>query len=223
MDDRAPDLEPDPVIEPRPAIGPVVDSRPAIGPVIESRSAAPDAATRQHWTGADVHTLPVDPDVEPEDRVRRGPVERRRHPLVRLLAERRDVLAVIAVGGALGALARWGTSVAWPAGTGAFPWATLQVNTLGAFLIGVLMVLVRTRGRESRLLRPFLGVGVLGGYTTFSTYSRDIHQLLLDHRAGLAGAYLVASVALGLVGAWLGLLAGGAVARSLPDADGDLA
>lgn len=210
MDDRAPDVEPDSAVEQRPAI----EQRPAM---------APDAAMHQHWTGADVHTLPVDPDVEPEDRVRHAPLERRRHPLVRLLAERRDVLAVIAVGGATGALARWGTSVAWPVAAGAFPWTTLQVNALGAFLIGVLMVLVRTRGRESRLLRPFLGVGVLGGYTTFSTYSLDIHQLLLDHRAGLAGAYLAASVALGLVGAWLGVLTGGTIARSLPDADGSVA
>jgi CrcB protein len=185
MSDRAPDFQPDTADEPH-----------------------------RHWTGEDVHALPVDPDVEPEDRVPRALLERRRHPFVRLLAERRDVLAVIALGGALGALARWGTSVAWPGRSGAFPWATLQVNALGAFLIGVLMVMVRSRGHEGRLLRPFVGVGVLGGYTTFSTYSLDIQQLVLDHRPGAAGAYLVGSVALGLLGAWLGVLTAGALVRA---------
>lgn len=152
-----------------------------------------------------VHDLPVDPDVEPQDRVEPLRFSHLVRPLRRLLVERWDVLLVISLGGVLGSLARWGTSVAWPSEPGGVPWATLQVNVLGAGLIGLLMVLVRARGPEGRYLRPFLGVGVLGGYTTFSTYALDVHQLLVDQRAALAASYLVLTVVLGLLAVWCGV------------------
>jgi fluoride exporter len=155
-----------------------------------------------------VHALPVDPDVEPEDRVAPLRLADLARALRRVVVQRWDVLAMISLGGALGSLARWGTSEAWPGGDPHSPWATLQVNVLGAALIGVLMVLVRRGGTEGRYARPFLGVGILGGYTTFSTYALDVHAMLLAHRPAMAGAYLVGTIVLGLLAAWLGITVG---------------
>jgi CrcB protein len=84
----------------------------------------------------------------------------------------------------------------------------VQVNVLGAALIGLLMVLVRRGGTEGRYARPFLGVGVLGGYTTFSTYALDAHEMLLTGHAARAGGYLVGTVVLGLLAAWFGIAVG---------------
>jgi CrcB protein len=155
-----------------------------------------------------VHGLPVDPDVEPEDRVPPLRVADLVRALRRVVVQRWDVLALISAGGALGSLARWGTSAAWPGGDAHSPWATLQVNVLGAGLIGLLMVLVRRGGTEGRYARPFFGVGVLGGYTTFSTYTLDAHQMLLAGHPALAGGYLVGTVVLGLLAAWCGIALG---------------
>lgn len=111
------------------------------------------------------------------------------------------VLGAMSAGGAVGALARYGTSVLWPAPVGAFPWAVFWVNVLGCALIGVLMVLVSEHGRSAHpLVRPFLGVGVLGGFTTFSTYALDFSELLEREEAGTAMAYAAGTVT-GAVGA----------------------
>ena len=114
--------------------------------------------------------LPVDSDVDVH--VAAQATELRRAPWA--------VLSVIALGGSLGALARFGLSVAFPAGPAGFPWATFGINVSGSLLIGVLAVFVSRANRP--LLRPFAGVGVLGGFTTFSTYVVDI-QRLVDGRA----------------------------------------
>ncbi|MCB5181570.1 FluC/FEX family fluoride channel [Streptomyces antimicrobicus] len=109
------------------------------------------------------------------------------------------VLAAVAAGGALGAAARYGLALLWPAGAGAFPWATFWTNAAGCALIGVLMVLVGEGGRTAHpLVRPFLGVGVLGGFTTFSTYAVDVVRLLDEGRGGLALGYAGATVAAAL-------------------------
>jgi fluoride exporter len=115
-----------------------------------------------------------------------------------------DVLAVIAVGGVLGAEARYGVARLLPHPPSAFPWATLVVNALGCLLIGGLMVVVTEVTRPHRLARPFLGVGVLGGFTTFSTYTVDVQRLLLAHRPGVALGYLLGTLAAALVAVWLG-------------------
>lgn len=115
------------------------------------------------------------------------------------------VLAAVAAGGALGASARYGIGLLWPAGPGAFPWATLGINAAGCALIGVLMVLISEGGRTAPhpLLRPFAGVGILGGFTTFSTYAVDLARLLDEGEAPTALAYagLTVAAALGAVGA----------------------
>lgn len=104
------------------------------------------------------------------------------------------VLAVIAVGGGLGAEARFGIAQMLPAVPGHFPWATFVTNVLGCLGIGVLMVLISERWSVHRLLRPFLGVGVLGGFTTFSTYAVEVRDLLRPGSAAIAFGYLMGTV-----------------------------
>ncbi|MFI1394699.1 fluoride efflux transporter CrcB [Streptomyces sp. NPDC020681] len=124
------------------------------------------------------------------------------------------VLAAISAGGVAGSLSRYAASRAWPTADGTFPWATFSVNVLGCALIGVLMALVSEGGRSAHpLVRPFLGVGVLGGFTTFSTYALDFTDLLEREEAGLALAYAGGTV-VGAVGAvWLGASVTRAVLR----------
>ncbi|MGN6244859.1 MAG: fluoride efflux transporter CrcB [Motilibacteraceae bacterium] len=134
---------------------------------------------------------PVDPDVDLH-----VPAQRRQRQA--------PAVAVIAAGGALGAEARYGLSLAMPHGPAQFPWATLVTNALGCLLIGVLMVLVTEVLSTHRLVRPFLGTGVLGGFTTFSTYTVDTQRLLTEGKAGLALTYLAATLAAAMVAVWLG-------------------
>jgi fluoride exporter len=102
----------------------------------------------------------------------------------------RRELAVIAAGGVLGALARHGLGELLPHSPGAWPWATWLTNVSGCLLIGVLMVLVTEVWPAQRYLRVFLGVGVLGGYTTFSTAMVDVHGMVEAGRPALALLYL---------------------------------
>ncbi|MFE7778249.1 fluoride efflux transporter CrcB [Streptomyces sp. NPDC057445] len=110
------------------------------------------------------------------------------------------VLAAISAGGVIGACARYAVSRAWPS-----HWGTFTVNMVGCLLIGVLMVLVSERRTVTRpLVRPFLGVGVLGGFTTFSAYALDVAELLERHQSGEAVTYAAATVAGALCAVWLG-------------------
>lgn len=127
------------------------------------------------------------------------------------------VLAAIAAGGVVGALARFGLQSAFPAVPGGFPWATFWVNVSGCLLIGVLMAVITEVVAAHRLVRPFLGVGMLGGYTTFSTYAVEAHRVLADGAPATALAYLAGTMVAALVatfaGMWLvRLLAGRRVA-----------
>ncbi|HEY2832267.1 MAG TPA: fluoride efflux transporter CrcB [Sporichthyaceae bacterium] len=127
---------------------------------------------------------PVDPDTGPSPRsAAQGPV----------------VLAV-SVGGVIGALARYGAGRAWHDGPAQFPWTTLGINVLGCVLIGVLMVLVTERAAVHDLWRPLLGTGVLGGFTTFSTYTVDLQRALAADRWGQAVGYGTLTVAGALAG-----------------------
>jgi CrcB protein len=108
------------------------------------------------------------------------------------------------VGGVVGALGRYGLGVALPNRPAGFPWATFAINTSGCFLIGVLMVLVTEVWTRSPLSRPFLGVGVLGGYTTFSTYVVDIQRLVGAAAARTALLYLAGTVLVALAAVWAG-------------------
>ncbi|MFG2876339.1 CrcB family protein [Streptomyces sp. NPDC048337] len=113
------------------------------------------------------------------------------------------VLAAVAAGGAVGASARYGISLLWPAGPGAFPWATFWINVAGCALIGVLMVLIGEGGRSAHpLVRPFAGTGVLGGFTTFSAYAVDFSRLLDEGEAPVALAYAGLTVVAALGAVW---------------------
>ncbi|BCB80629.1 hypothetical protein GCM10022251_02260 [Phytohabitans flavus] len=112
-----------------------------------------------------------------------------------------DVLAVVAAGGSLGAAARYGIGVAWPHETGGFPWATLVINVVGCLAIGVLARLAP----EHRLALPFLGTGVLSGFTTFSTYAVDTWTLADAGRPLAAAAYVAGTLVAALAAVWLGL------------------
>ncbi len=115
------------------------------------------------------------------------------------------VLGAVALGGVVGAEARYGMSVWLPHGPAQLPVATLLVNASGCFLIGVLMVVVVELTAPHRLVRPFLGVGVLGGYTTFSTATVEVQQLAQHGRPGLALGYLLGTVVTALLAASAGM------------------
>ncbi|MFJ8863267.1 fluoride efflux transporter FluC [Streptomyces sp. NPDC102451] len=136
----------------------------------------------------------VDPDVDLSVPAQRAETEG---------PEKWRVLAVIAVGGAAGATARYAASLARPAAADGFPWAVFVVNVTGCALIGVLMVLTVERGRITHpLVRPFLGVGVLGGFTTFSTYAADVSGLLVRQEVATAMAYAAATAVTALGAVW---------------------
>lgn len=97
---------------------------------------------------------------------------------------------------------RWGTS---------FPWHTLAINVSGAFLLGVLMALTVERGALAPEMRLFLGVGLLGGFTTFSTLSYESLALMQQGLALQGMANMFGSAVLGIVAAVLGVAAGRAL------------
>lgn len=129
------------------------------------------------------------------------------HRIRQILHRRGDLLAVIATGGAVGSLARWGLAEAIPPTTGEFPWATFAANVSGCLVLGALMVLVSEVWPPSRYLRPFLGVGVLGGYTTFSTAMLEARALLILGHPGTAGIYLIGTLTGGLTAVRVGMVA----------------
>jgi fluoride exporter len=124
-----------------------------------------------------------------------------------------DVLAVIAAGGALGSLARWGVGELVPWNGEGFPWATFAENVSGAFALGVLMALLLDAWPPRRYVRPFVGVGLLGGYTTFSTYMLEALGLLAGDRVPLALAYLGGTLVTGLLAVWTGIVLARVVVR----------
>jgi CrcB protein len=118
-----------------------------------------------------------------------------------------------ALGGALGALARWALATALPGSPGGWPWATLLVNLTGCLLFGVLLAALTARFPDSSWPRPFLAVGVLGGYTTYSTFAVEVAGLARAGDTGLAAGYVLASVVGGVAAVAAGTLAAHAVLR----------
>jgi fluoride exporter len=123
-------------------------------------------------------------------------------------------LAAVAVGGGIGSVARYLLSAAFPAGHG-FPWAIFAVNVSGCLCLGALLVYLLEVWPPRRFLRPFLAIGLIGGYTTFSTYAGDVLTLLLRHAFATADAYALSSIVAALVAVWCGMRAARAAA-SLP-------
>ncbi|MDF1605036.1 fluoride efflux transporter CrcB [Nocardioides sp. YIM 152315] len=107
------------------------------------------------------------------------------------------LVAAVAVGGAVGALARWWLSEALPPGADAFPWTTFVINVSGSFALALLPAFAAVR--RSRALAVGLGPGVLGGYTTLSTYSEQTRALLDRGETLTAGCYVLGTLAACLV------------------------
>jgi CrcB protein len=130
----------------------------------------------------------VDPDLVPTGRGRRS-----------------RIVAAIAAGGALGAMARYELGLANPTRTGAFPWNTFAINVSGALLLGLLVTLIIERWPPTTYVRPFAATGFLGAYTTWSTFMVDADLLIKHGDIGLAAVYTVASAAAGLAAVTLGI------------------
>jgi CrcB protein len=130
-------------------------------------------------------------------------------------------LAVIAVGGGGGAAARYAISRAEPVRAGTFPLSTFAINVAGALVLAVLLESLARRGIDSWWVRPFAAVGVLGGFTTFSTMCVEAMLLGRDGHVALAALYLAASVAAGVVVVTAGLRLAGLPARTVPPDEGE--
>jgi CrcB protein len=120
-----------------------------------------------------------------------------------------EAALLVAVGGAAGSVARYAAGATWPAPAGEVPWATLAVNVVGSFVLGVVLGALPPGG-GARLL---LGTGFCGGFTTFSTFSTEVVAIAEHGAAGRAGAYAAGSLALGVAAAAAGAALGRAAAR----------
>jgi fluoride exporter len=137
--------------------------------------------------------LPVDPDIEVAALTRRAP---RPDP---------RVLVAISFGGMIGATLRYKLATLIHVPAGGFPWATFWTNVSGSFVLGFLLVMLIERFPPTRYARAFAGTGVLGAYTTFSTFSVETDVLVKDGHTGVAVAYVVASLVVGLAAVWAGV------------------
>jgi CrcB protein len=118
----------------------------------------------------------------------------------------------VALGGALGASARYGVDRLIEQRTSSvFPWATFTINVTGCFVIGLLTASIVEKQHLPAWLRVGLVVGVVGGYTTFSTFAQETYELGEVHQLTTAFAYVAASVVLGLAAVYAGTLAGRAL------------
>lgn len=133
----------------------------------------------------------------------------------RLLSRREIKIAtVIAAGGALGAGARYGLQLAFENPHPGIPWATVTANVVGCLAIGVLMVVIERVLSGQVLVRPFVGVGLLGGFTTFSAYAMESVDLMAE-RPVLAMANLAATPVLALAAVIVGTVATELTLRAL--------
>jgi fluoride exporter len=147
----------------------------------------------------------IDSDVDLSDPAQRAEIRPREW----------DILLATAIGGVLGALARYelGRGLAHTATQ--IPWSTVVINVSGCLAIGALMSVLLSAATPPRLARPFLGVGVLGGYTTFSSFATDAVGLSVHHRAALAAAYLGATIVACAAAVWIANAVGLALIRRL--------
>lgn len=142
----------------------------------------------------------IDPDL-PAD----GPADTgRNHP---------GVLLAISAGGVVGTAARYAIGRVVHIAPGSFPWATFAINVTGSFLLGAFLAWLFARRPADRYLRPFVAIGVLGGYTTFSTAMVETAVLGKDGHVVVAAVYVVASLAGGLAAVAAGFLAARPVSR----------
>ena len=126
------------------------------------------------------------------------------------------LLALVVVGGAVGTAVRASLEQAYPTPPAAWPSTTFTINVTGSFVLGLLLQRLARGGPDEgrrRTLRLGVGTGVLGGYTTYSSFAVESVQLVDSGRAGLAVAYALGSVAAGLLAAGAAMVIGDALAR----------
>ncbi len=172
-------------------------------PWSDARSADPRHSARASRPGA----LPVDPDLDPEDPAEPSSTHRPTPHGARPHRAQPLILLVIMAGGALGTLARYELGLAWPTVPGRFPLTTFTINTSGALALGVVLTLVLARQPVNHYLRPFLGTGLLGGWTTYSTLVVDATALAKGDHLGLAAGYLFATLVAGMAAVAAGIWA----------------
>jgi CrcB protein len=117
------------------------------------------------------------------------------------------LVALVALGGAVGTGLREAITLAWPASPTGFPVAVFAINVVGAFALGALLESLSRRGADDgrrRILRLALGTGVLGGFTTYSSFATDV-ALRLGGSTGVALGYTAASILLGCLAAFAGI------------------
>jgi fluoride exporter len=163
----------------------------------------PEQHSRSRPAPGELSSAAIDPDLD------ESAPEGSRQPL------QWPVLAVIAAGGVIGAEARYGVAVALPHAGSAFPWSTVIINVSGCFALGVLMVVLLDLISPHRLARPFLGVGVLGGYTTYSTFAVDVQRMVVDDRPWVALSYVAVTLVSCALAVWLATVATQALGRSM--------
>ncbi len=118
-----------------------------------------------------------------------------------------DVLGVIALGGMLGATARFELARALPVRAGRFPWATFWTNLSGSFLLGFLLIVLLERFPPTRYIRPFVATGILGAFTTMSTYTVETALLIKDGHPTTALLYGLGGLGAGVFLAYVGVVA----------------
>lgn len=156
----------------------------------------PDASRR-----VDREQRRIDPELPAEES---AGTDRRPHP---------GVLLAISAGGVVGTAARYAVGRVVHVAPGSFPWATFAINVTGSFVLGAFLAWLFARRPADRLLRPFVAIGVLGGYTTFSTAMVETAVLGKDGHVALAAVYVVASLAGGIAAVTAGFLAARPVSR----------
>lgn len=123
------------------------------------------------------------------------------------------VLAAIALGGAVGAPARYGVAQVIHAGPDGFPWATFWTNVSGSLVLGFFLAVTLERFPPTRFLRAFVATGFLGAYTTYSTFAVETDLLIKRGHAPIGVAYAAVSLMTGLLAVWAGIWTARAVPR----------
>jgi len=123
------------------------------------------------------------------------------------------------VGGCVGGAARYAVTKAWPTPAHGFPWATFVINASGAFVLAALLVVVSDVLPPTTYVRPLLGTGFCGAWTTFSSIAASTDQLVAHGHSGTGLLYLIGSLAVGLSAAVLGLITARQLARSRDRSD----
>ena len=129
---------------------------------------------------------------------------------VRAVHLRWSNIGLVAIGGAVGTATREACALTWPTPAGGFPLTILVINVVGAFALGLLLELLARRGSDGgrrRAVRLLIGTGVLGGFTTYSTFARDVAGLA-GTSTGLAFTDVAATLILGIAASTAGISAG---------------